>query len=405
MVNILIVGNGFDMAHGLHTSYDHCLNFLKAAKYCLGYAKTWEDFSLQHRGLMLPETECILHQFFTETRNGANSTDHLLSLLKECISDNFWLEHFLKCTYQNSRVGKTWVDFEQEISAVVKKLSYMEIKSREHQKKFGLIDTAIFTTAYDLYFDCLFSIAKKQVTARDDHAAPSEAHLDKLNKILLSDLNRFTTAVEIYLKICTKNNKVSENLRLPEIDGIGKIDAVISFNYTDTFVRYLGSEVERSSMCFIHGKIRGTIENMDSPLVLGIDEYLSDEDRNRDVDFVGFKKYFQRLQKECDFNYKHWFNDRNVIDLSLPMKNAIFEQREKPKYNLFFFGHSLDITDKDILKELICANNTCSHIFYRSNDSRNKSLKNLIRVIGGDELNSRMRSTSPTIVFEKQSDF
>ena len=79
------------------------------------------------------------------------------------------------------------------------------------------------------------------------------------------------------------------------------------------------------------------------------------------------------------------------------------------KHKLYFFGHSLDVTDKDILRELIISDNVETTIYYYSKDGRDKSdyerkISNLIKVIGEDELIKRTCGTERTIIFKMQQD-
>ena len=62
-----------------------------------------------------------------------------------------------------------------------------------------------------------------------------------------------------------------------------------------------------------------------------------------------------------------------------------------PKHNLYIFGHSLDITDRDVLRLFICNDNVQTKIFYyRENEEDKRTLgrliKNLIQIIGQEEL-------------------
>ena len=74
-MNILVIGNGFDLAHGLPTSYK---DFLEFTDNYMSYAKSIND--------------------------------NLLSELKTLVSNNCWLEYF-KRTY----IGNGWIDFEKEM--------------------------------------------------------------------------------------------------------------------------------------------------------------------------------------------------------------------------------------------------------------------------------------------------
>lgn len=70
---------------------------------------------------------------------------------------------------------------------------------------------------------------------------------------------------------------------------------------------------------------------------------------------------------------------------------------------LHIFGHSLDVTDKDILKELILTEGMHTTIYYRNLDQKGQQIANLVKVIGQDELIKRTGGGSAgTIKFKLQ---
>lgn len=81
---------------------------------------------------------------------------------------------------------------------------------------------------------------------------------------------------------------------------------------------------------------------------------------------------------------------------------------ERPEHKLYIFGHSLDITDKDVLKLLICNDNVQTKIFYHRKNADDKTalgklIKNLVRIMGQDELIRRTGGVCKTIEFIPQT--
>ena len=72
------------------------------------------------------------------------------------------------------------------------------------------------------------------------------------------------------------------------------------------------------------------------------------------------------------------------------------------KHHIYFFGHSLDITDKDILRDLILNDNVHTTIFYHDKDAMGQQIANLVKVIGQDELIRRTEGSTKTIEFKLQ---
>jgi hypothetical protein len=144
-------------------------------------------------------------------------------------------------------------------------------------------------------------------------------------------------------------------------------------------------------------------------MVLGIDEYLSEDRKNKDVEFIGFKKYYQRLHKGTGCKYKEWLDkiireNKGLGDDRYNTKTNLKGLRKNPpKHNLYIFGHSLDVTDRDILREFILTENVYTTIFYRSLNQKGQQIANLVKVIGQDELIRRTGGGSArTIEFKLQ---
>ncbi|KIR03825.1 hypothetical protein P261_02640 [Lachnospiraceae bacterium TWA4] len=72
------------------------------------------------------------------------------------------------------------------------------------------------------------------------------------------------------------------------------------------------------------------------------------------------------------------------------------------KLKISIFGHSLDVTDKDILKDLINLDNAEVTIFYYSKKAMGQQIANLVKIIGQDELIERVYGLYPKIKFQKQ---
>lgn len=66
-------------------------------------------------------------------------------------------------------------------------------------------------------------------------------------------------------------------------------------------------------------------------LVLGIDEYLKGEARNEDIEFIEFKKFFQRIHKETGCLYKSWLakmeEQKEIKEITSIHKRSPFHSR------------------------------------------------------------------------------
>lgn len=416
-MNILVVGNGFDLAHGLPTAYCNCLDFLHAWKDVpiiknvkkAGNGTMYEEYKEKFDSILSrlhPAFQTFVGDYFE--RDYINEHE-LMATFEKCINQNFWVEHFLgrQEVYRNYK--KNWVDLEQEIAIVIHHVQGMIDLAYEHQIDVGLLPRQPFLDNHanpDGHFKSLYDLFRKEIFGRygKNNSPLGEEIIQHLVDRLYNDLQRFTTAVEIYLVLCQKHIIEVRQKNLFDITNIGPIDKTLSFNYTDTFMRYMkNADKACTDACFIHGKLRevADIKDFNSPLVLGVDEYLDNAEKDIKVDLAQFRKYFQRIFKHTDYQYSSWQEGYGIEQI-----NKIYSNQHVKGFpvNLHIFGHSLDITDKDVLRQIIMSPGTRTTIYHRSNTQFSNQLKNLIRVISGEELNKRTRGEQPSIYFKEQTD-
>lgn len=73
-------------------------------------------------------------------------------------------------------------------------------------------------------------------------------------------------------------------------------------------------------------------------------------------------------------------------------------------HHIYIFGHSLDITDGDILRDAIQTDGVETTIFYRNKQQQANQIANLSKVLTQEELIKRTCSTTPSIIFKKQAE-
>lgn len=349
-MTILVIGNGFDLAHHLPTQYKNLLDFVKEFK----------------------ESKDGDYSDFIE--NTKENNKKLYSEIQDLICDNVLIEYFLPIYEERCKGGKKgWIDFESEISFLVQKLD--EAKQSIITRVKGPEDHAELDKG-------IFSYLCPIIVARNDAAVKNISgfyfqprFFDYQANRLLEALNRLTRLMEIYLYEYVE--KLDFKYRIPDLIDIN-VDSVLSFNYTDTYRRYYDPE-GKAKYCYIHGKAKDGSSLEPCDLVLGIDEYLPPERKDTDNEFVWFKKFYQRIFKETDSGYLDWIDQFECF-------NEKYKKVNPSHLDLYIYGHSLDITDKDVLSRFILMENTTTHIFYHSRDAMAKQISNLVKVIGEDNL-------------------
>ncbi len=418
-MNILVLGNGFDLAHGLPTSY---INFLE---FCEKVMPIYNGMDIQlyisYKSNFLSDWKINneIKDFLEDAYKSRKKENNIiytkypeLDELYSLIENNIWFYYFKKC----DKHGKeNWIDFENEISKVIKSITQVmeEFEISLYSEELNYMDGNSYPGIDSVYYNILNIMrkCKKGILYKFIYL--------EIKNYLLDDLNCLTRALEIYLtKVIGKieTGKVSSDIEFIA----GPSTNVLNFNYTDTYFRKYSIYNDETKIDYIHGKadINNTIKT--NNMVLGIDEYLSKKKRNSDTDFIAFKKYYQRIFKGTGCKYKDWLDimyedykkrqiklEKRVMETSGFFSKKQIKKQVKKEYlnehNLYIFGHSLDVTDKDILRDLILNNILHTTIFYHSKEELGKKIANLVKVIGQDELIKRTGGNTKIIEFVQQN--
>lgn len=375
-----MIGNGFDLEHGLPTKYTDFLKFIKDFN---------QAYYSPHNTTALQEFENIY--FSAAFRSGICPSDHetLINALRKLIYGNLWINYFIKVHDEHLFLKENWIDFESEISSVVQAMDRL-IKYYAGYKLTGVEDTAL----YHLCMETLTKFVDKE-----------SLKIDKIKsniKPMIFDLNRLICALEIYIAYYI--NHMNIQYYNPDIF-YNAFDKIISFNYSHTYWRLYTTIHNGANYHFVHGYTRSDLrflENLEkSPnilenymsgnnMVLGIDEYLPDDRKDKETAFLPFKKYYQRIYKNTTNNYKNWLKE---IDA-------------KPEFHkrntLYIFGHSLDVTDGDILRDLINHKGINTVIYYKNKKQLEQQITNLVKVLGSDTVIEKVYGNDSCITFQQQ---
>ena len=225
----------------------------------------------------------------------------------------------------------------------------------------------------------------------------------------MTDLHKLIGALEVYIWDYVGYEEIK--YYNPDIEKIHP-SKVFSFNYSDTYKKVYASNRKEVDYSFAHGLAINNIhffcgkENAseeeikkciqlnaeNNTMVLGIDEYLPKERSSKEVEFIAFKKYYQRIYKKTGNEYKKWLKqiDENV------------QAGRKEENILYIFGHSLDVTDGDVLREFINNKNLKTIIFYRNKEQLGQQIANLVKILESENVVEKVYGSNPSIIFQQQ---
>jgi len=172
---------------------------------------------------------------------------------------------------------------------------------------------------------------------------------EKILKTLKSELEDLIFVFRYYLE----NEVLNQTVKIlsKQVQAINPV-YIINFNYTNTYEKY---GFQREDVCCVHGTVK------ENNMVLGI----KDEENEKDIDNIYFKKFFQRIQKHTD-----------IIDWD----RFQYNNKVKNMANTYFFGHSLSNTDGDLIRQIYKYSNKI-FIFYLSNPKYNDYEQKVINLI------------------------
>ena len=340
-MNILIIGNGFDIAHGLPTKYSEFLSMCKAVQETriawIGGKMNYLD-----AGCSNPQLDFL----------GACLGGDLYNEFQGQLVLNFWIEHFQR---RQNEIGDKWLNFEKEIKFVIKSLA-QECEDGDMTVK------TILNPELNSFF------------ASKNYLDGSHVYRE-LFEILYVELLRLDRALEIYLDGYI--NKLEIN-KLPYIAD-KSFECVLSFNYTDTYARLYNVKAD---CCYVHGYAKKVNSTSDCNLVLGFDDHYQTDDIIPEL--IPFQKYYQRIVKSTDTRYFKW-----VSDIPSSYTNQVY-----------FYGHSMDPEDGDIIEKFIMDPHNEVIIYCLDQKDRAEKIKNLAIVLGPEKLIELCGSPRPKIRFE-----
>lgn len=330
MNRLIIVGNGFDLAHGLRTSYcDFIEDYLVEALNTFAEKNYFEDPLLQI-------THIDHYRRYTGIFHGKVSLENLQESLRMLGPSTM-----TRITYKSSILAK----------------------SLEQMKSIRWVDLE------NMYFDELLECRLKAGGVNAEEVLGLNLQFDSLK----SSLEKYLTKIQFDLKSFKKDPNIEKIFRLP----VSKDDIIdyksekmsinlrhllfLNFNYTNTLLPYtkrIAVDSNTGGLTHFNDKvnhIHGELDNDKNPIVFGFgDEY----DKNY-AEFEEFKnnEVFRHIKS---FAY---FKTKNYHDLVRFLSQSHFQ--------VFIIGHSCGLSDRTMFREIFEHENCASiKIFYYEKEDK-----------------------------------
>lgn len=384
MNKLVIVGNGFDLAHGLPTSYRHFINSF------------WENLKQNFENEFTQNLVYTNPNYFKAVSGEYKNFKEFLENLKayaeeygyryeentfECYTDNsrfhpifqFKNDLFKKI---NIKSIKNWVDIENEYYLELKRISKDE--RGETAKNLSVKLNAEFDSIKSLLNEYL----KFKVENSFDLLNGRILHFDYLTKIFeirprylteTRDRENFLKefSKEDHYELIDLDDKISEadkNGTLHKILGSGQViyqTVFLNFNYTNSLLKYI--EILNSTSYGYHLKaseiaIHGKLDDMNFGFGDEMDnDYKLIEDLNEN-EFLKNLKSFKYLQNS---NYKD-----------------LLDYIDSDKFQVYIMGHSCGLSDRTLLNTIFEHDNCRSiKVFYHQREDGTDNFTEIIQNI------------------------
>lgn len=333
MKRIFIIGNGFDLAHGLATSYKDFIDFLikdEIVKFIndIQQKKFIEFYHLTHEyfgEIVIPEN-CINDSWQADekTINKDEFTRYLYEVNNSVLNDSIHTlkTYFIPPKYYNTFINQV-LDLDNPLWGKIELQYFEELNNLFNQFKINfknpikrhevLAYISVLNESLDYIKVKLCSYLKK-VESNNEHVYREST----LEDLIIEPLNKKT------LQNC---QKIKESIEL-ELNGF----LFLNFNYLDTF-RYLlnkKSVLEKSEIINIHGDI----DNIED-VIFGFGDENTEEykaiENSEDVFLENIKSFKYLSNDNYDKLINYLYGDY---------------------YEVYLLGHSCSVTDRVLLKKV-----------------------------------------------------
>lgn len=348
MNRLVIIGNGFDLAHGLPTRYQDFLNF-----YWLNVISSLREKG-EYNDSLVKITLPFKFLAYNE-KKFLNQLNDYFSLCEYLGEFNFFIEinsFFNKISEINSLVN--WVDIENYYYKLVlhtanikEDSSFGNIKSiKELNQQFNdvkrvfenyLNEEVVKKYSYNEILSNDFKVILKDVVIEKNQESNLFDELTLKGRNSIKDFFEEKKPLDnhIYLNLTTH---------------------FLSFNYTDTVSAYYLINGERGTLNEIHGRLNSE----DNPINFGFGDEM---DQNyQKIERLDDNEYLKNFKS---FQYLHTSNYKQLLDL---IDSDIFQ--------VYIMGHSCGLSDRTLLNTIFEHENCVSiKVFYHQ--WKNKSTEKL----------------------------
>lgn len=386
MNRLILVGNGFDLAHGWKTSYQDFIDDF------------WEnELKLLKTGIYMTEqklnhTQLTMDFSSSFVLENAKNYSELIFQLKfnsvKLIFENDFLKLITEKCYEN------WVDIEneyynilkssdkQEIDILNKNFNEVKILFMEYLNGIPKDATNIIKIEnhicsqikYDdlssIYNDSLTEEISKKISTNlfgilNDNITANNIENDEERELILrirDSIDKKTEKEIIKELLLSGQRSLSRILEL-----IPESILILNFNYTnvtDNYTNHFSGYDNSKNITINH--IHGELNNSENPVIFGFGD---------DID-----EHYKRIENLNENEYMNFF--KSIAYLRTDNYKKLLEFVDSEDYQVFIFGHSCGISDRTMLNTIFEHDN-CKSVkpFYQKRQDGSDNYTDIVQNI------------------------
>ncbi|CAM3940124.1 AbiH family protein [Flavobacterium weaverense] len=379
MNRLIIIGNGFDLAHGLPTSYkdfiDDYWKNIKSSSYedeFISFQNFAKDFKFDEISNLVGLSKLIIEndgkikfesaEIYREHGNNLTTGKYPREDILVYKNDFFKLI--------NQKNVENWVDIENEYFILLKKIIKSEHLKNYVSKEFLINEQKIQTEKLNKEFEQVKILLEKYLNDRVlnvfdlQMSSFSRTESSKLQK-LITPIGVSSNKVDLLQEFHEKDHKEIED-QLKESKELGKNNSrvhILNFNYSRTPIRYTNNTANGIEVNFIHGVVGDKDENK---INFGFGDEM-DEDYKL-IENINDNEYLRNFKS---FLYLQNSNYKSLLDFI-----------ENDKFQIYIMGHSCGLSDRTLLNTVF-ENDNCRSIkvFYHKRQDGTDNYTELIQNI------------------------
>lgn len=358
MNRLVIIGNGFDLAHGLPTSYKDFID-----DYWRGVCKTKER-KLEYDNDNFVKLSCELGSMYSdldfEAFNNTRSYKELMTLVERNKEKGYgyfevnFKNSFFKIICDNSI--ENWVDIENEYYNKLKIIVKLASLSNREKKA----QTIILNKEFEQVKNLLEKYLKEKIEEQYDFTLFRD---NPIQDILLPELinrfdekeflNEFQNSDQLYVKEFLQ--KAQKNYDLTTF--------FLNFNYTKLVQEYFYGFAYAKQINYIHGKLNDSINRVN----FGFGDEMDDDYKM--IENIDDNEYLRNFKS---FQYLQSSNYKRLLD---------FVESDK-KFQVYIMGHSCGLSDRTMLNTIFEHPNCISiKVFYHQKENGTDNYTEIIQNI------------------------